>query len=248
LTRHSDAPAPCQAVSAKIEPDHCFHRLNIRKDDPGFSLSRLGTKHAFREAHKMADPRYSDETLRDYAKGRLPPAEALALEAAASADPRLAAEIALVRGVAKVGEIEAARPSSSELGWARLSRAIDKENRTSFVPRKFSRWQVAAVAAIAVAGWGTAAAPLLVAGKNPGDGYAMASERPAYRYSAVAIFIPAVQESAIREALRSTGAEIVKGPSALGVYVLAFKDASALTSGVEALRARTDVFESVQAN
>jgi anti-sigma factor RsiW len=194
------------------------------------------------------EPKYSDETLREYAKGRLPQAEALALEAAAKADPRLAAEIALVRGVVKAGEAEAARPPSSELGWARLSRAIDAESRTSFVPKKFSRWQVAAVAAIAVAGWGTAAAPLLVAGKDSNDGYAMASERPAYRYSAQATFIPTAQESAIREALRSADAEIVKGPSALGVYVLAFKDAASLSSGVEALRARTAVFESVQAN
>ena len=116
------------------------------------------------------------------------------------------------------------------------------------MPKKFSRWQVAAVAAIAVAGWGTAAAPLLVANKDTNDGYAMASERPAYRYSAQATFIPAAQESAIRDALRSVDAEIVKGPSALGVYVLAFKDAVALKSGVEALRASTGVFDSVQAN
>jgi len=200
----------------------------------------------------MADPRYepkySDETLREYAKGRLPLAEALALETAAKADPKLAAEIALVRGVVKAGEAEAGRTPTSELGWARLSRAIDQESRTSLVPKKFSRWQVAAVAAIAVAGWGTAAAPLLVASKDTNDGYAMASERPAYRYSALAVFVPTAQESAIRDALRSVGAEIVNGPSALGVYVLAFKDGVSLSNGVEALRARAGVIESIQAN
>ena len=201
----------------------------------------------------MADQtRYSDETLRDYAKGRLPAADALALEAAAAADPKLAAEIALVRGVVKVGEADAGRAPSSQLGWARLSRAIDAESRkpSSFVPKQFSRWQVAAVAAIAVAGWGAAAtAPLMVARNNqPGDGYAMASERPAYAHSAQATFVPTAPESAIREVLRSVDAEIVKGPSALGVYVLAFKDAEALDKGVEALRVRADVFESVQAN
>ncbi|MDP3740491.1 MAG: hypothetical protein Q8R02_24105 [Hyphomonadaceae bacterium] len=199
----------------------------------------------------MADQtRYSDETLRDYAKGRLSPAEALALEAAADADPRLAAEIALVRGVVKVGEADAGRAASSELGWARLSRAIDAESQKppAFVPKQFSRWQVAAVAAIAVAGWGAATAPLLVARNDrPGGGYAVASERPAYAYSAQATFIPTAQESAIREALRSVNAEIVAGPSALGVYVLAFKDEDALSSGVEALRTRTSVLESAQA-
>ena len=199
----------------------------------------------------MADQtRYSDETLRDYAKGRLPAADALALEAAAAADPKLAAEIALVRGVVKVGEADAGRAPSSQLGWARLSRAIDAESKSSsFVPKQFSRWQVAAVAAIAVAGWGAAAtAPLLVARNDQPGGYVMASERPAYAHSAQATFVPTAPESAIREALRSVDAEIVKGPSALGVYVLAFKDAEALDKGVEALRARADVFESVTAN
>ena len=195
--------------------------------------------------------RYSDETLRDYAKGRLSPTDVLALEAAANADPKLAAEIALVRGVVKAGEAKAGTAPSSELGWARLSRAIDAENRKapSFVPKQFSRWQVAAVAAVAVAGWGAAAAPLLVARNDqPGERYAMASERPAYAYSAQATFVPTAQESAIREALRSVDAEIVKGPSALGVYVLAFKDVGTLGRGVAALRARTDVLETVQAN
>ncbi len=200
----------------------------------------------------MADQtRYSDETLRDYAKGRLSAVEAAAVEAAASADPRLAAEIALVRGVVKTGEADVGSAVSSELGWARLSRAIDTERRksSSLIPKQFSRWQVAAVAALAVAGWGAATAPLLVARNDqPNNGYAMASDRPAYAFSAKATFVPSAPESAIREALRSVNAEIVEGPSALGVYVLAFKDKDALGSGVEALQARTAVFESVQTN
>lgn len=198
----------------------------------------------------MADQtRYSDETLRDYVKGRLPAADATALDAAAAADPRLAAEIALVRGIVKTCEADAGRAPSSELGWKRLSRAIDNESsKPSIVPKQFSRWQVAAVAAIAVAVWSAVAGPLMSRNAEPDEGYVMASERPAYPYSAQATFIPTVQESAIRDALRSVDAEIVEGPSALGVYVLAFKDAETLNSGVEALRARTGVFESVQAN
>lgn len=191
---------------------------------------------------------YPDETLREFAKGRLPVAEALALEAAAGADPRLAAEIALVRGVVKAGEDDAGRAASAELGWARLSRAIDAESRSpaSFVPKQFSRWQVAAVAAIAIGG-SFVAGPFLPRAAPPEEGYVTASERPTHAFSAQATFVPTAQESAIRDALRSAGAEIVEGPSALGVYVLAFKNAEALSSGVKTLRARTGVFESVQA-
>jgi hypothetical protein len=196
--------------------------------------------------------RYPDEILRDYVKGRLPPAQASALEAAAGADPRLAAEIALVRGIVKSGDAAYCprAASSAELGWAKLSRAIDAESRrsASIVPEKFSRWQVAAVAAIAVAVGSLVAGPLLPRGEEQGSGLEMASKQSAHAFSAQATFAPTAQESAIREALRSVGAEIVEGPSALGVYVLAFKDAEALRHGVKALRARTGVVESVQAS
>lgn len=195
--------------------------------------------------------RYPDETLRDYVKGRLPPAQASALEAAAGADPLLAAEISLVRGIVKSGDAAySPRAGSAELGWAKLSRAINAEGKrpASIVPEKFSRWQVAAVAAIAIAVGSFLAGPLLSRGEEQGGGLEMASKQSAHAFSAQATFVPTAQESAIREALRSVGAEIVEGPSALGVYVLAFKDAKALRHGVKALHARTGVVESVQAS
>jgi hypothetical protein len=43
-------------------------------------------------------------------------------------------------------------------------------------------------------------------------------------------------------------AEIVAGPSALGVYMLAFKTAEAQTRGIDTLRARAGLVETVQAN
>jgi hypothetical protein len=76
----------------------------------------------------------------------------------------------------------------------------------------------------------------------------MASAAPVHAYSAQATFVETAQEGAIREALLSVKAEIVGGPSALGVYVLAFKDAQALKRGVETLRARTDLVETVHAD
>jgi anti-sigma-K factor RskA len=196
----------------------------------------------------MSD-RFSDETLRDYAKGRLTGEDAAAIEAAARADAALAAEIALIRGVVKAGEDTARSAPSPELGWARLSRAIDAETGAprSFIPRQFSRWQAAAVAAIAVAVWSAVAMPFLQQQEEPG-GYVTANERPAYAHSAQATFVPTAQEGAIREALRAAEADIVQGPSALGVYVLAFKDAEALDKGAAALRTRTDLFETVEAN
>lgn len=195
------------------------------------------------------ETRFSDEVLRDYAKGRLAQADAAALEAAARTDPALAAEIALVTGVVKAGAGDARRDHGGELGWQRLSRAIDAEGgKSSFVPKQFSRWQVAAAAAIAVAVGSLTTMPFLSRGGQEPDGYAVASQAPKHAFSAQATFVSTAPEGAIREALLSAGAEIVNGPSALGIYVLAFKDAKALDSGVASLRARTDVFESVLPN
>jgi anti-sigma factor RsiW len=192
--------------------------------------------------------KYPDETLRDYVKGRLPASEALAIETAAGADPALAAEIALVRGIVKSGDAVFCRAPPAEYGWAKLSRAIDAEaGKRSFVPRQFSRWQVAAVALVAIAVSSFAVGPLMPRAGEQG-GFEVASKQSALAHSALATFVPTAQESAIREALRAVNADIVAGPSALGVYMLAFKDAEALTKGVEALRARTGVVESVQTN
>jgi hypothetical protein len=195
--------------------------------------------------------RYSDEILRDYAKGRLPEAESAALEEAARSDAALAAEIALVRGIVEAGRADAERPSSRELGWAQLSRAIDGEPRrspSSLVPKQFSRWQAAAAAAAAVAIWSLVAIPFTARSGDEPPGFEMASAAPVHAYSAQATFVETAQEGAIREALLSVKAEIVGGPSALGVYVLAFKDAQALKRGVETLRARTDLVETVHAD
>ena len=191
---------------------------------------------------------YPDETLRDYVKGRLPAAEALQIEAAAGADPALAAEIALVRGIVKSGDAVFCRAPPAEYGWAKLSRAIDADaGKRSFVPKQFSRWQVAAVTLVAVAISGLVAGPVMSRGGERG-GFEVASKQSALAHSALATFVPTAQESAIREALRAVNADIVAGPSALGVYMLAFKDAEALTKGVEALRTRTAIVETVQLN
>jgi anti-sigma factor RsiW len=191
--------------------------------------------------------RYPDETLRDYVKGRLPAGQTREIETAAGGDAALAAEIALVRGIVQSSDAVYCRAPPAEIGWAKLSRAIDAEaGKRSLVPSQFSRWQVAAVALVAVAVSGLAVGLMPRAGEQ--GGYQTATARPVFPHAALATFNPAAQESAIREALRSVDAEIVAGPSALGVYMLAFKTAEAQTRGIDTLRARAGLVETVQAN
>lgn len=192
--------------------------------------------------------RYPDEILRDYVKGRLPAPEALQIETAAAADSALAAEIALVRSIVKSGDAVFCKAPPAELGWARLSRAIDAEARKpSFLPTQFTRWQVAAVALVGMMISSFVVGPLMPPTNKQGS-FETASARPVFPHAALATFNPAAPESSVREALRAVNAEIVAGPSALGVYMLAFKDAESLNKGIEALRARNGVVETVQIN
>ena len=139
--------------------------------------------------------RYPDETLRDYVKGRLSADQALAIETAAGVDGALAAEIALIRGIVRSGDAAYCNAPPAELGWAKLSRAIDAEARKrSLVPQQFSRWQVAAVALVAVAVSGLAVGLMPRAGEQ--GGYQTASERPIFPNAALATFNPAAPESA----------------------------------------------------
>jgi anti-sigma-K factor RskA len=193
----------------------------------------------------MADqPADTDETVVAYLRGRLSADEARSLEAEAASRPELAAEIALMRGIVGSFDAEAASPAPGELGWARLSRAIDAEPRRAAAPRaRRPLWPLAASAAAAVLVWQLAAVPLLT---RPGEdaGYAPVSEAPA-GFTLDVAFAADAPEGAIRELLRSVGGRISDGPSAVGLWQLSFPSAEARDAAMEAMAA-APVVESVQ--
>ncbi|MEM8626987.1 MAG: hypothetical protein AAGF32_03510, partial [Pseudomonadota bacterium] len=109
----------------------------------------------------MADGERSDP-LQDLIRGRLPADEAAQLEDALQTDAELAAEHRLVAA------LNAAEHNSSqfpgELGWARLSRTIDREARPRLWRRDVRAWQAAACVLVAVGTWQLAVAPWLATG------------------------------------------------------------------------------------
>ena len=109
---------------------------------------------------EVADDRddASDEALIAYVRGRLPEAEAARIAAAAARRPELAAEIALIRGIAAATAAEAEGPAPGELGWARLSRSIDAERGPPATPRQ--------AAALAARGRGGRRGPGLAGGRR----------------------------------------------------------------------------------
>src|SRR5262245_12847437 len=148
--------------------------------------------------------RYPDGTLRDYVKGRLPAAIAATIEADARADPDLAAEIALMRGIVKSADAAFCRAPAAELGWARLSRSISADARKpSLLPQRYTRWQVAAVASAAVVIGGFVVGPFAPRVMEQGNDFETVDRPATHAFSAQVTFVPTAQESAIREALRS---------------------------------------------
>jgi anti-sigma-K factor RskA len=195
----------------------------------------------------MADqPEGDDETVIAYVRGRLTAEEARRVEAASAARPELAAEIALMRGIVGTFDTEARAPAPGELGWARLSRAIDAEPRRVAAPAPRARrplWPLAASAAAAVLVWQLAAVPLLT---RPGEeaAYAPVSEAPA-GFTLDVTFAPEAAEGSIRELLRSVGGRVSDGPSAIGLWQLSFPSAEARDAAIEILAA-APIVESVQ--
>jgi anti-sigma factor RsiW len=191
----------------------------------------------------MADqPADIDETVVAYVRGRLSVDEARRLEAEAASRPELAAEIALVRGIVGSFDAEAASPAPGELGWARLSRALDAEPARR--PARRPLWQLAAAAAAAVVVWQVAAVPLLT---PPAEvGYQPVTEQPADAPVLRVAFAPDATESEIRALLREVGASVTGGPSAIGLWQLGFADAAARDAGLARLQA-APIVESVQA-
>ena len=190
----------------------------------------------------MSDPRNdpTDDVLLDYVSGRLSESEAAEIRAQADANPQIAADIALMSGARAVFETEADGPG--DLGWARLSRAIDAE--PSAAPSRSSRWVgFAATAAASVVAWQFLAVPLLHVG--PGPGYAPVSQQTA-GFAATVAFAPGVTEAALRSLLLDIGAEVTGGPSALGMWTIIFASDAARQEGIARLASAPEV-ESVQA-
>lgn len=200
----------------------------------------------------------SEARIHAHALGRLSAQDAAELAAQARGNAQLNAELVLAGAMVRARAQDPARGLSTAIGWARLSRAIDADaaaqRRGGRWPRYFSRWQTVAAAMAAVATWQFAAVPqLMVRAGDGGDGsdtgntgYGMAAAPAPQAFVAQVAFRPQATELQIRQALLAVDARVVAGPSALGLYQLAFADAGALQAGVARLRAEGAVVEAIQ--
>ncbi|KIT15066.1 hypothetical protein [Jannaschia aquimarina] len=174
----------------------------------------------------------NEDDLLAYARGDATPDEAARIEAAAARDPALKAELALMAGLKGALAASTDRPDARAFGWKRLEAEIGRAPAETQAAPRGRIWQLAAVFLGAI---------VLVQGSY----IALGPDAPLYRTvseetdgATLGIaFAPGAAAADIEALLRETGARIVDGPSAIGLYRIAFEDEVARTEARAALEA-----------
>lgn len=180
----------------------------------------------------MAGNPFSEDDLLEYVRGTASSVLSERIEAEIARDPAFKAEIALMRGLKPALESADTGPSSAEFGWRRLEAEIRREGaqpRNTPLLRQVGFLRVAAVLLLVV-GLGQAGyiASLLNTGEEPT--YHTATKATEAYVLGIA-FAPEATAAEIGGLLRDADARIIDGPSALGLYRVAFVSAEALKGG-----------------
>lgn len=180
-----------------------------------------------------------DDRLLACMQNRLPPAARVAFEDELAREPGLRAE----RGAMRAADALGTKPvpeGTRSTGRARLSDSIeaDRAPRGANDNRGLALLRVAGIVAATVVVW-----QFVVVPQPPGpetSGFVPASEFVATPTLLVAFTDDATLVE-ITALLRETGAKLVDGPSAPGLYTLGFTDAAALEAAEAALGARPEL-------
>ena len=183
----------------------------------------------------------------DFVKGRASGDMGEQIEKSAAADPRIAEELAYYRGLANSIEADQSSDTFDEIGWARLSRALDDETTSAPVAANDNNsiWRYATVAlamlfvdqsAFTYSNW-----------QQPGDNseqyLPVAEESGAFILQVT--FASDATEQDIRTLIRAAGGEFTAGPSSLGVYELSFASDAQLREALLSFRQSGEIVESV---
>ena len=173
----------------------------------------------------MAGGPFSEDDLLDHVRGMASPKVSNRIDAMAARDPALRAELALMRGLGPALKADDAGRPPGEFGWRRLEKAIRRGDAQHLAarPRQVVIWRAAAaILMVAVLG-------------QAGYIITMPATEPAYRtafgtaedHVLGIAFAPGATAGEIGDLLRRTDARVIDGPSALGLYRVAFTSAEA---------------------
>ncbi|MEO0342369.1 MAG: hypothetical protein AAF198_02930 [Pseudomonadota bacterium] len=166
--------------------------------------------------------------------------ERLEVETAVAADPNLAEELKVLKGIRATMQAEDdGIQTPGEFGLARLKRDIKASKRMIQPAQSTGLWRIAAVVAV-----GLFAAQTLFLVSQPGvEDYILAGEEQRLEFALQAGFVGTATEADIRELLLDAGLVIVDGPSAIGIYTLSAPDADAQSAALERLQNRPELVE-----
>lgn len=193
----------------------------------------------------------ASELLRDCAAGRLSDEVRVGVEAQAARSPALAEELAYYKGLVRAGQEPSGVTSPGELGWARLSRAMDEEAVSAAPPAaandNMQIWKYAAFALGLVATLQAAFMFFPSTASIDGDApiYTPVLD-PSDRVRVT--FVETATEADIRALLLNVDGEIVAGPSAIGLYELDFESMEERDAAMERLSAADSIIESASVN
>lgn len=192
---------------------------------------------------KLSDQALSELVL-DYVRGTASDEATVAIEARLEIDRELADEVAYLQGLHRAVSPLKKDGMSDELGWRRLSKAIASESGRTAANDNAKIWKYAAAAFAVVAAIQTA---ILIqpSAQNPTETYVTASANDADTHAVNIIFNDATTADDITRVLNAVNGEFVAGPSALGLYTIAFETEAARDDALQALQAETDIIESV---
>ena len=192
--------------------------------------------------------KFSDDALNElvleYVRGTASDEARIAIDARLVEDQSLADEVAYLKGLHSAVSPLKQDGAADELGWKRLSNAIAAEQAPVAANDNGSFWKYAAAALAVVAALQTA---FLVqpAVQDSAETYVTASANDADTPALNVIFQPTATAEDFTRALKEVDGEIIAGPSALGLYTVAFSSETARDEALTSLEAETDLIESV---
>ncbi len=177
-----------------------------------------------------------DDRVLAYVQGRLDQAARSDFEQEMVTRPALRAEVTALEATRGAFAAEQDAERASDDGWERLSRSIEAERAPANLNRRPMLAQFAAVAIGAIAIWQFLAVPFL-----PGQdsvGFTPVSEATAETVLRVG-FADGATAAELTALLAEVGGRIVDGPSAVGLFTLAFEDDAARDAAEALLADRT---------
>lgn len=184
-----------------------------------------------------------------YLRGDLTDVERREVEMAAAANASVAADIKFQKNLKSGLKSDEDGFAPGELGWAKLSKAINQEDAALEKVATEPRFWKYATAILAVATIGQAGVLGAVASKDDvAAQYTTVSEFPSQIFATSKVgFIPEVTESQLTESLLFVDATIVAGPSSLGLYKVQFESKSACMRALDVFETQKSIVDTFSA-